>query len=86
MIGGDELVLHRVGLGRRPLKNLHQILIGLRRSAPRDLGEVRQLRLDDPLEMAAVDSDFLQERTDDPLPLRGERREEMDRRRLWIAA
>ena len=86
MIGGDELVLHRVGLGRRPLENLHQILIGLRLGAPRDLGEVRQLRLDDPLEMAAVDSDLLQERTDDPLPLRDECREEMDRRRLRIAA
>jgi len=36
--------------------------------------------------MAAVDPDLLQERTDDPLPLRDERREEMNRRRLRIAA
>ena len=86
MIGGDELVLHCVGLGRRRLEDLHEILVGLRLGAPRHLGEVRQFRLDDPLEMAAFDPDLLQERTDDPLPLRDERREEMNRRRLRIAA
>ena len=85
MIGGDELVLHDVGLGRRRLEDLDQVLVGLRLSASRHLREVRQLRFDDPLEVAAVDADLFEERADDPLALGDERREEMDRRRLGIS-
>ena len=86
MIGRDKLVLHRGRLGRRRLEHLDQLLIRLRLCPSRYLRQVRQFRLDDPLEMTAVDADLLEQRPNDPLPLGDEAMQEMDRRHLRVAA
>ena len=85
MVGRDELVLHRVGLGGRTLKHLRQFLIGLRLGPSRHLRQVRQFRFDDPFQMALIDADLLQERPHNPLPLRDEAVQQMDRRDLRVA-
>ena len=85
VVGRDKLVLHGVGLGRRRLEHLDQLLIRLWLRAAAHLRQVGHLRLDDPFEVATVDADLFQERPDDSLPLRDERVQEMHRGHLRIA-
>ena len=86
MVSRDKLVLHRVGLDRGRLEDLDELLIGLRLRAAAHLRQVGKLRLHDPLEVAAIDADLLEERPHDPLPLRDERVEQVHRGHLRIAA
>ena len=86
VVGGDELVLHLVRLGRRRLEDLDQFLVGLRLGAAGDLGQVGEFGRDDPLQVSAVGPDLLQQRPHDPLTLAEQRVQEMDRRHLRIAA
>ena len=85
MIGGDELVLHRHRLIGGGLEDLDQLLIGLRLGPTTHFRQMRQFGLGDPLEVARIDADLLEQRPHDPLPLGKQGPQEMHRCHLRIA-
>ena len=69
VFGGDELVLHGVGLALGGLQHAGQFAAGLRGRAAADLGQPLQLAADDSFQLPAIGADLLQQRRDHALGL-----------------
>ena len=57
MLGGDELVFHRVGFALGGLQHARQFAAGLRGRAAADLGQSLQLGADDAFQLRAIGAD-----------------------------
>ena len=74
VFGRDELVLHGVGFALGGFEHLVEFPANLRRRPARRAGEMAQFGLNDLVELSAIDADAFEDRPDDAVVFRKQRR------------
>ena len=85
VLGGDELVLHGVGLALGGLQHADQFTAGLRGRSAADLGQALQLAADDAFQLRTVGADAIQQRRDHAVGFAQESFQQVERLDLGMA-